>query len=251
MMSRAFRLSLATATLLASLPTWGLQAYADDGVGAPPSGPPSIGQTPDGVEATPQPTFPLQGPRRPDAQEAAEAAKGPPGMMGLPWPKSPEEAQKTIGNLLAHLATTNDPLLAGAIAVSIEKLWRLPGGDTVNLLLDRAAEFSAKNENEKALKLLDAASELAPDYAEVWNRRAYAYYRLDNTSAALGDLRRTLALEPNHFRALDGMAKILEGLGEKKAALKAYDQLLKIYPKIEGAERDAEELRKAVEGQGI
>jgi tetratricopeptide (TPR) repeat protein len=178
-------------------------------------------------------------------------AKGDPGMLGNPWPKTPEEADKTIANLLAHLATSDDALTAGSIAASIEKLWRLPGGDTVNLLMDRAENETSKMNTELGLKLLDAAVELAPDYAEVWNRRAYVFYRIGNMQAALGDLRRTLALEPNHFRALDGMAKILDNLGEKKAALKAYDQLLAIHPQIEGAQEAADELRKTLEGQGI
>lgn len=177
--------------------------------------------------------------------------KGDPGMLGNPWPKTPEEADKTIANLLAHLATSDDALTAGSIAASIEKLWRLPGGDTVNLLMDRAENETSKMNTELGLKLLDAAVELAPDYAEVWNRRAYVFYRIGNMQAALGDLRRALALEPNHFRALDGMAKILDHLGEKKAALKAYDQLLAIHPQIEGAQEAADELRKSVDGQGI
>lgn len=177
--------------------------------------------------------------------------KGDPGMLGNPWPKTPEEADKTIANLLAHLATSDDALTAGSIAASIEKLWRLPGGDTVNLLMDRAENETSKMNTELGLKLLDAAVELAPDYAEVWNRRAYVFYRMGNMQAALGDLRRALALEPNHFRALDGMAKILDNLGEKKAALKAYDQLLAIHPQIEGAQEAADELRKSVDGQGI
>lgn len=172
-------------------------------------------------------------------------------MMGEAWPTSPDEASKTIGNLLAHLATTDDSLQAGAIAASIEKLWRMPGGDTVNLLIDRGATAVARNELDKGLKFLDAAVELAPDYADAWNRRAYIHYRMGSTAAALGDLRRALALEPNHFRALDGIAKILDGLGEKKAALQAYEQLLKIHPNIEGAEEAAGELRKQLEGQGI
>ncbi|MFA7305587.1 MAG: tetratricopeptide repeat protein [Hyphomicrobium sp.] len=187
----------------------------------------------------------------PTAPAPRTAERGDPGMMGLPWPKSPEEAFKTLSNLYAFLATTDDHQLGGEIGASIERLWRLSGGDTVNLLIDRAELFSAKNENDKAMPLLDAAVDLAPDYAEAWSHRAYIEYRLNNYPAALGDLRRALALDPNHFRALDGMAKILMQMGEKKAALEAYDQLLKIHPNIEGAQTSRDELKKAVEGQGI
>jgi tetratricopeptide (TPR) repeat protein len=177
--------------------------------------------------------------------------KGEPGMMGLPWPKSPEEATKTLNNLYAFLATSGDHRQAGEIGAAIERLWRLGGGDTVNLLIDRAEMFSARNENEKALPFLDAAVDLAPDYAEAWSHRAYVEYRLENYKAALGDLRRTLALDPNHFRALDATAKILVLIGEKKAALEVYDRLLKVHPNIEGGETARDELRKEIEGQGI
>ena len=111
--------------------------------------------------------------------------------------------------------------------------------------------FSSRNESEKALPFLDAAVDLAPDYAEAWSHRAYIEYRLQNYQGALGDLRRALAFEPNHFRALDATAKILTLIGEKKAALKAYDQLLKIHPNIEGGETARDALRKEIKGQGI
>lgn len=172
-------------------------------------------------------------------------------MMGLPWPRSPKEAAKTIDNLNAYLATSGDHRQAGEISAAIERLWGLQGGDTVNLLIARADEFGARNETEKALPLLDAAVDLAPDYAEAWSHRAYAEYRLNNYQAALGDLRRALAINPNHFRALQGMAKILVELGEKKAALEAYDQLLKVHPNIEGGRSARDVLKKELDGQGI
>ena len=172
-------------------------------------------------------------------------------MKGLPWPKSPEEAAKTLQSLYAHLATEPDHRAAGEIGAAIERLWRYSGGDTVNLLIDRAESFSMKNESERGLPLADAAVDLAPDYAEAWSHRAYIEYRMNNYAAALGDMRRALALEPNHFRALDGMAKILVLLGEKKAALAAYEQLLRVHPNIEGGPEAMEELKKEVEGQGI
>lgn len=190
-------------------------------------------------------------PVEPPAPNPAIREKGEPGMMGLPFPKSPEETEKTLESLYAFLATEPDHRRAGEIGAAIERLWRLEGGDTVNLLIDRAEDFSSKMQQEKALSLMDAAVDLAPDYAEAWSHRAYVYYRMNNYSAALGDLRRAIALQPNHFRALDGMAKILDLLGEKKAALQAYEQLLKIHPEIEGGKPAAEDLKKAVEGQGI
>jgi hypothetical protein len=209
---------------------------------------PPPGQSP----PTAQP--PVASPPAVDQSRGATPSKGQksePGMMGLAWPKSPEDAEKTVSDLLAHLATQSDPWLAGQIAVQIEKIWRLPGGDTVNLLIDRAHAATARNQLDLALKLLDAAGQLAPDFADVWNRRAYVHYRAENTKAALEDLRRALALDPNHFRALDGMAKILESIGEKPAALKAYDALLRVYPEIEGAAEAAAKLREEVLGKGI
>ncbi|RUP09499.1 tetratricopeptide repeat protein [Hyphomicrobium sp.] len=183
--------------------------------------------------------------------DAAASQKGEPGMMGLPWPKTPEETAKTLDNLYAFLAAEGDHRQGGEIGAAIERLWRLEGGDTVNLLIDRGEIFSSRNENEKALPFLDAAVELAPEYAEAWSHRAYVEYRLNNYPAALGDLRRALAIEPNHFRALDGMAKILVLMGEKKAALEVYNQLLKVHPNIEGAETARDKLKKEIEGQGI
>lgn len=177
--------------------------------------------------------------------------KGPPGLMGLPWPQTPEQVSKTLDNLYAYLATEGDHRQAGEIGGVIERLWRMQGGDTVNLLIDRGELFSAQNQNDKALPFLDAAVELEPQFAEAWSHRAYIEYRMNNYAAALGDLRRALALEPNNFRALDGMAKILVQMGEKKAALEVYDQLLKVHPNIEGGQTARDELKKEVEGQGI
>jgi tetratricopeptide (TPR) repeat protein len=204
----------------------------------------------------PHPNIPKQAPPPPVAPppggpSANATQHGEPGMMGMPWPKTPEEAAKTLDNLYAYLATTGDHRQAGDIGAAIERLWRLQGGDTVNLLINRGEIFSSRNENEKALPFLDAAVDLAPDYAEAWSHRGYIEYRLNNYQAALGDLRRALALDPNQFRALDGMAKILVQLGEKKAALDAYNQLLKVHPNIEGGETARDALKKEIEGQGI
>jgi tetratricopeptide (TPR) repeat protein len=102
-----------------------------------------------------------------------------------------------------------------------------------------------------AMQLLNAAVEQQPDYVEAWNRRAYLFYVEEDYKRALGDLRRVLALEPRHYKALEGLANILQHLGEKKAALVAYESLLKVHPHAPGAKKARDDLKIEVEGQGI
>ncbi len=250
-------------SVLISLLSTGLGAGAMSGavwaqvdLGTEPRGAPPAMQapvepgTPDLPDAaTPRERAPL--PSSPAPMPGVKKSKGEPGMMGLPWPKSAEEVPKTLESLYAFLATEGDKRQGGEIGAAIERLWRYTGGDTANLLIDRAEGFSMKNESERGLPLADAAVDLAPDYAEAWSHRAYIHYRMNNHAAALADLRRALALEPNHFRALDGMAKILVVLGEKKAALAAYEKLIIIHPNIEGGQEAVEELKREVGGRGI
>jgi tetratricopeptide (TPR) repeat protein len=166
-------------------------------------------------------------------------------------PKSPEEREKALANLYAHLATAEGEESAKTTAEAIERLWLYSGSDTINLLMERAQVAINEKKFELARKLLDHIVELAPDFAEGWNRRAYLNYMDNNLPRALGDLRRTLALDPNHFKALEGLAQILREIGEKKASLKAFQQLLEVHPYWSGAKQAIEELGREVDGQGI
>jgi tetratricopeptide (TPR) repeat protein len=166
-------------------------------------------------------------------------------------PKSPEEREKALANLYARLATAEGEESAKRTAEAIEHLWLYSGSDTINLLMERAQVAINEKNLELARKLLDHIVELAPDFAEGWNRRAYLNYMDNNLPRALGDLRRTLALDPNHFKALEGLAQILREIGEKKAALKAFQQLLEVHPYWSGAKQAIEELAREVDGQGI
>lgn len=260
--------SLAVALLAITASAFaGLPANAQDNppaAGATPKadGPPaSEGATPSTPDA-PAPGGAEPGkPAEPDVntgpglreryRAARKGYQGDPGLMGLNFPRNPQEATSVVNKLLAALSTMEDPALAQKVMATIERVWRMPGGDTVNLLVDRAADAANKNNADLALKLLDAAVDLAPDYAEAWSRRAFVFYLKGDTERALGDLRRTLALEPNHFKALEGLAKILEEQGQKKGALKALETLHRINPHTPGAKTAIDNLKKEVEGQGI
>jgi tetratricopeptide (TPR) repeat protein len=181
----------------------------------------------------------------------SQNAPTPPHRGATAMPKTPAEREKTLSDLYALLATAEDEEAAKAIADAIERVWLHSGSATIDLLLDRAIKAMSEKKPELALKLLDHIVALAPDFTEAWNRRAYVYFVQSDVERALGDLRRALALDPHHFKALDGLAQILREIGQKKAALKAFKQLLDVHPYWSGARQAVEELEREVDGQGI
>src|SRR5262245_31232502 len=186
-----------------------------------------------------------------DPPTAAPEPKGKAPRRGSTLPKTPAEREKTLSDLYALLATADDEDAAKAITDAIERVWLHSGSATIDVLMERAIKAIAQKNADLALKLLDAVVDLAPDYTEAWNRRAFVHFVRKDTERALGDLRRALALDPNHFKALDGLAQILREIGQKKPALKAFRQLLDIHPYWSGAKEAVDELEREVDGQGI
>ena len=182
---------------------------------------------------------------------APRPAAPPAAKQGSALPKTPAEREKTLSDLYALLATADDEESAKAIADAIERIWLHSGSATIDLLMERSIKAMAEKKTELALKLLDFVVELAPDFTEAWNRRAYVHFVQNDIQHALGDLRRTLALDPHHFKALDGLGQILREIGQKKAALKAFKELLDVNPYWSGAKQAVEELEREVDGQGI
>jgi tetratricopeptide (TPR) repeat protein len=166
-------------------------------------------------------------------------------------PPVPQDRDSLLAELYTHLGKAHDATEAAPITEAIEALWQQSGSDTIGVLMSRSAKAIDDNKNDLALQFLDAVTELAPDYAEGWNRRAYVQFLQNNYEGAVGDLRRALALDPNHFKALEGLARILRETGQKKSALQAYREILKINPNQEGAKDAIDELAVEVEGQGI
>ena len=203
-----------------------------------------------------QPAPPAGPPTAP--QEAPQAAPVPPpadgGAPGRPTDRLPttaDEKSKLLADLYAHLAASDSAETAKKVQSTIERLWGHSGSDTVALLMQRAAKALGAKDHDGALKFMDYVVLLAPDFAEGFNRRAFIHFSRNDMPSAVGDLRRALALEPNHFKALDGLAQIWRQMGNSKGALSVIKQLLEVHPYWEGAAKMAEELARQVDGQGI
>ncbi len=184
------------------------------------------------------------------AQEAASKAE----KSAAPTPSlptTPIERDTVLSELYGRLAASDDETAAKSVADSIERVWLHSGSPTIDLLFGRAMQAVAEKDYNRALRFLDHVVEQAPDFTEGWSRRAFVNFQLGNVRLAVGDLRRALALDPNHFKALDGLTQVLRDIGEKRAALQVMRRLWEVYPYWAGAERAVEELSREVEGEGI
>ncbi|MEE4186926.1 MAG: tetratricopeptide repeat protein, partial [Roseobacter sp.] len=121
------------------------------------------------------------------------------------------------------------------------------GSAAMDLLLKRGRDALEEEDNERAIEHLSALTDHAPDFAEGWHLRATAFYRAGLYGPALDDLERALALNPNNFNAIFGLAVMMQEFGDLARAAEAYDRVLALHPHHE----QAKEAKERLAGQGI
>lgn len=222
---------------------------------APPTQPraatPDVGEGGSNTGKRPKPKSDQAGPAKPEEKGDPSTPAGRRAIARTKTPQTADEKVKQLADLYAQLQTAEDEESAKKVSGAIERLWAYSGSDTVNLLMQRSSKAITEKKKDLALRLLDRTVDLAPDYPEAFNQRAYYHFTENNYEAAVGDLRRVLALDPNHYKALEGLAQIWRDTGNKKGAYKVMQQLLEIHPYASGAKQIHDDLKKEVDGQGI
>jgi len=132
----------------------------------------------------------------------------------------PPEADKTrrpatLDDLFTRLAAAKDESEANGVANLIERRWSRSGSDTADLLMSRAGDAIKANDHALAIELLDRVVTLKPDWAEGWNKRATAFFMMDDPVSSIADIRQVLAREPRHFGAWAGLGHIYMAGGEE------------------------------------
>jgi tetratricopeptide (TPR) repeat protein len=157
----------------------------------------------------------------------------------------------TLDSLFAELKRERKDSQAKRISERIWAKWRDSGSATANLLMQWADKAVADQKNGLALDLLDQVLVLMPEFAEGWNRRATLNYAMGNHGKSMSDIARVLRLEPRHFGAISGMAAILAASGNDELELRAWEQVLDIYPANRQAQTRIGELADKLAGSRI
>ena len=132
----------------------------------------------------------------------------------------------------------------------IWRIWMSSGSGDVDGIMRKGVEAMQSGRFDDAIGHFDRIVELAPDFAEGWNKRATAYYLNDELSESVRDIRRTLELEPRHFGAIAGLGLIFIKRGDPLGALDAFEAVLEIHPHSRGTRYRVEILRHELLGRG-
>lgn len=163
-----------------------------------------------------------------------------------PAPGSQDDPR--LGGLFERLKAAPNAQEARAAERRIWEIWTHSEHEQANALMRRGLRQMAAGELDAALAAFHRVVEIAPDFAEGWNKRATVHYLKGNLARSMRDIQRTLALEPRHFGALSGMGLIFLQRGDEAGALDAFEAVLEVHPHARGVRDRVETLRARVRG---
>lgn len=180
------------------------------------------------------------------ADAAGDPTKGGPMADAKPSPQ-----RSSLDELFARLASAKDEAEANGIANLIERRWSRSGSDTADLLMSRATEAIHKKEYPVAVELLDRVLALEPQWAEAWNRRATAFYLLEDPASAMADVRQVIEREPRHFGAWAGLGHMYMASNDRSRALEAYRKALALHPHLGKLKEVVDRLAPEIDGRDL
>lgn len=161
-------------------------------------------------------------------------------------------SRSPLDDLFRRLQSAASTEVAQQVEQSIWEIWCHYDGANghINYLMDRAAGAIEHQRFEDAEVLCNTVIELAPEFAEGWNRRATSRYLVGDIDGSIADVDATLEREPRHFGALSGLGLCFLAQDELEKAAAALRRTLAVHPHAAGAKHNLAEIEAALKGRG-
>ena len=153
----------------------------------------------------------------------------------LPVSAAADQNDSRLPSLFEVLQTATAPDRIGYAERFIWMIWHESGRDDVDRLMEAGIGEMGGGRLRESIATFAQVIDLAPEFAEGWNKRATAYYLAGEFDNSLQDVERTLALEPRHFGALSGLGLIYLAKGDEYGALRAFEATLEVHPRAAAA----------------
>ncbi|MDG3008008.1 tetratricopeptide repeat protein [Paludisphaera mucosa] len=152
--------------------------------------------------------------------------------------------------LLGRALRDDDPVVRTMAERALWVVWFRADAPENNQALEEVRTLAAAERLDEAV---DRASRLvarAPRFAEAYNQRAIAYFKLGRFAESAEDCIRTLTLNPYHIGALGGLAQCQLELDQPREALKTLRRGLKLQPHSEALTENVRRLEARLESDG-
>lgn len=148
---------------------------------------------------------------------------------------------------MAHALRDSDRVVRILAENGIFDLWCRDGNDSQQQQMRIVVRLNDAHQFEEAHALASQLIDEAPQFAEAWNQRAIASFRLGHYEDAANDCQQTLELNSFHFAAAVGMAHCYLELGEGLAALDCFRRAFDLNPNLDSVRGQIEYLERALE----
>jgi len=124
-----------------------------------------------------------------------------------------------------------------------------PSGSSSTTQVDQSArayfaqgeDYSKKKDWDQAIAAYQQAVRIDPKFAEAWNNLGYCYRKAKQYDKALDAYKQAISLKPDFSYPHEYMARTYLAMGDKDAAMREYEILKRLDPKM------ADQLLKAIQ----
>ena len=163
-----------------------------------------------------------------------------------------QSSQENILNrLFNQLEKVNNQKSAALLETKIWSIWNEhPTNNKLTERLEFGTELMQYGNYNYALKVFDNIIVSDPEWSEAWNKRATVYFLMSQFTDSLYDIDKVLNIEPRHFGALSGQARIFIKLQKYEEAIKSIERALKFYPSFKSREM-IPEIKRLIKEESI
>ena len=135
-----------------------------------------------------------------------------------------------LDKLFEDLYKVQDLTQQNKIVSNIWSEWMKIDNPEYQKIMDMIPYFFQTGNYDEAIEALSYVIEQEPSFSEAYNKRATFYFMMGDFENSMKDIEATLALEPRHFGALDGMSRILISYQKYEQAFQVYEVMMSLMP---------------------
>ena len=159
--------------------------------------------------------------------------------------------QRAVEPLAAALKNDPDVFVRQGAEQALWQIWHRSGNSAVDALLQEGIEAMQRGAYQAAVDIFSRVIDMAPDFAEGYNKRATTYYLMQRYEDAIADCERTVALNPHHFGALSGAGLCYLSARNLTKALEFFERAVAVSPNMPQIQQYIEEIRRRLRDQSF